>query len=242
MPNIRVAFVDDHPTLLAGLASLFCREQRFEVVGTGDSAESAKALVARSRPDVLIVDLSMPGDVFAAVAAMAALGTKVVVFTAYADTELALRAFDAGAHAFVLKGQPSGELFAAVDAVIAGRTFVSSDFSAPLISAVRNRSRRTHELAAAKLSGRETQIVDYLLQAKTNKEIARAMQLSEKTVKHYMTNLMVKLRAKNRVDVVLAVQALAKGKNTGGVPSEPRPAVAVQTPPLSWNGQGNATR
>jgi DNA-binding NarL/FixJ family response regulator len=206
----RIAFVDDHPTLLKGIAALFSSSDDFEIVGTGTSAEDAVALAGDFDPDILILDLSMPGDVFAAIQTISTRwpGVKVVIFTAFANAEMALRALDAGAHAFVLKGRPSEDLYSAIDAVLAGELFVSPDFSQKLMASIRNRSRREEQSKSAKLSTREAQIVECLFEAKSNKEIARTLQLSEKTVKHYMTNLMSKLQARNRVEVVLAAQAL----------------------------------
>jgi DNA-binding NarL/FixJ family response regulator len=88
-----------------------------------------------------------------------------------------------------------------------GELFVSPEFAKKLVAGFRNHSKREKDLQAAKLSTRERQLVDCLLQAQSNKEIARTLKLSEKTVKHYMTNLMNKLRVKSRIEVVLAVQS-----------------------------------
>jgi DNA-binding NarL/FixJ family response regulator len=158
----------------------------------------------------MILDLSMPGDVFAAISEVTARTPpiRVVIFTAFSNVDMALRALDAGAHGFVLKGRPSTELLTAIETVKNGELFVSPDFSPRLMGGFRNRSRREKELRSARLSTREMQIVEYLLQAKSNKEIARALDLSEKTIKHYMTNLMNKLKVKSRLEVVLAAQAL----------------------------------
>lgn len=210
MNAIRIAFVDDHPTLLRGIAALFSSDDgRYDIVGTGSSATDAVALAAEHAPDILTLDLSMPGDALVAIRTIVEHGpTKVIVFTAFANVELALKALDAGAHAFVLKGRPSEDLYAAMDSVMAGELFVSPDFSQKLMAAFRNRTKREKELQSARLSAREQQLVECLFEAKTNKEIARTLQLSEKTVKHYMTNLMNKLKVKNRLEVVLAAQAL----------------------------------
>lgn len=206
---IRIGFVDDHPTLLRGIAALFSSDPGYDIVGTGSTADEAVALASRHAPDILTLDLSMPGDALAAIRAIVERGpTKVIVFTAFANVDLALKALDAGAHAFVLKGRPSEDLHAAIDSVLAGQLFVSPDFSQKLMLAFRNRTKREKELQSARLSAREKQLVECLFEAKTNKEIARTLQLSEKTVKHYMTNLMNKLRVKNRLEVVLAAQAL----------------------------------
>jgi DNA-binding NarL/FixJ family response regulator len=208
----RIAFVDDHPTLLRGMASLFASDDRYTIVGTGSSADDAVELAVEHSPDVLIVDLSMPGDIFAAVASIAeqAPQTKILVFTAYADVDKALRVIDAGAHAFVLKGRPSEDLYEAIDAIGSGELYISPGFSQHVMTGFRNRTRREKELSAARLSAREQQIVKCLLEAKTNKEIARTLGLSEKTVKHYMTNLMTKLKVKSRLEVVLAAQAMMR--------------------------------
>ena len=216
----RIAFVDDHPTLLRGIAALFSADERYDIVGTGMSADEAVELAAKFAPDILILDLSMPGDAMAAIRTIGERtpATRIVIFTAFANVELALKALDAGAHAFVLKGRPTEDLYAAIDAVRAGQLYVSPDFSQKLMSAFRNRTKREKELQSAKLSAREKQLVECLFEAKTNKEIARTLQLSEKTVKHYMTNLMNKLKVKNRLEVVLAAQALRDKSATDGVP------------------------
>lgn len=206
--RIRVAFVDDHPTLLMGIAALFASDPRCAIVGTGQSATEAVTLVGAHEPDIVTLDLSMPGDVFAAIRSIVENSprTRVLIFTAYADVDLALRALDAGAHGFVLKGRPSEELFDAIDTVSKGGLYISPDFSPKLLSGLRNRSRR--ENGATRLSPREQQLVDCLFEGMSNKEIARALELTEKTVKHYMTNLMNKLKVKSRLEVVLAAGKL----------------------------------
>lgn len=206
-----IVLVDDHPTLLRGLASIFSAEARFTILGTGATADEAISLVDGLKPNILITDLSMPGDVFAAIERIVATSmTRVIVFTAFANVDMAIRALDRGAHAFVLKGQPSEELYAAIDAVLSGTVFVSPNFAPTLMSGYRHRSRE--KPAQVRLSAREHQLVGCLLEGKTNKEIARALQLSEKTIKHYMTNLMHKLQVKNRLEVVIAAQAMRQAQ------------------------------
>ena len=206
----RLVFVDDHPTLLKGIAALFDGQSDFEIVGTGKSAAEAVELAASTTPDVISLDLSMPGDVFSAIGAISDLSptTRIIVFTAYADVDMALRVLDAGVHGFVLKGRPSSDLFDCIGTVMQGGIFVSPEFSQRMMAGFRNRTRRVREQTATRLSAREQQIVQCLFEAKSNKEIARTLNLTEKTVKHYMTNLMTKLRVKNRLEVVLAAQRM----------------------------------
>lgn len=212
MPAIRIAFVDDHPILLKGIVSLFADDERYQVCGTAMSADGAVKLVEHEHPDILLLDLSMPGDVFDAIHKIVACApkTKIVIFTAYANVELGLKSLDAGAHGFVLKGRPADELFHAMDSVMSGELYVSPNFAMTLISGFRNRSRKGEGNEPVRLSAREIQIVDCLFAAMSNKEIARELHLTEKTVKHYMTNLMNKLKVKSRLEVVLAAQELRR--------------------------------
>ena len=211
--RVRLAFVDDHPTLLRGLATVFGSDERYSIVATGASADEAVTIAATSEPGVMILDLSMPGDVFAAIDRMTELHPrlKIIVFTAFANVEMALKAINAGAHAFVLKGSPSEGLYDAIEKVSRGQLYVSPEFAPRLTAGFRNRTRRerTH---VPRLSAREQQLVDCLLQGKSNREIAKALELTEKTVKHYMTNLMTKLNVKSRLEVVVAAQALKNGE------------------------------
>jgi DNA-binding NarL/FixJ family response regulator len=204
---VRLAFIDDHPTLLRGLASLFSQDEGFAIVGMGETAADVEEIAATRRPDVMIVDLSMPGRVYEAISAVSAAvdAPKIIVFTAYDDTDLATRAMKAGAQAFVLKGAPSDDLGAAIRAVLQDELFISPGFTEKLIFAMRQQSADREPRPP--FSVRERQIIDCLLEGKTNKEIARALELTEKTIKHYMTNLMLKLGVRNRVEVVLAVKA-----------------------------------
>jgi two-component system, NarL family, nitrate/nitrite response regulator NarL len=213
MPKVRIAIVDDHPTLLAGLSAILS-DERYSIVGTGGTASDVLALAGNS-PDVMLVDLSMPGDVFAAIETVSA-STTVVVFTAYAEVALATRAMDAGARGFLLKGRPVDELHAAIEATLTGQIFISRELSARVAPA----PNADHRATPPQLSGRERQLLDCLFEAMTNKEIARKLELSEKTVKHYMTNLMNKLNARSRLEAVIAAGTLREGR-----PFSPSPLV-----------------
>ena len=210
MGRVSIAFVDDHPVLLNGLAHIFSEIARFEVLAVGRCASDVVALATAQHPDVVLLDLNMPGDAFAAIARIRELSpqTKIVVFTASAGIDHAVRALEAGATGYVLKGSTDDELMQAIDTVLAGETFITPSFASKVIAALRAASIRRTAALKVKLSVREDQIVRLLLLGRTNKEIAQRLQISEKTVKHYMTLLMQKLQARNRVEVVLAAQEL----------------------------------
>lgn len=203
----RIAFVDDHPTLLRGIAGLFEDNAAFEIVGTGTTADEAVALAETARPDIITLDLSMPGDVFGAMAAISGShpATRLIVFTAYDNADLAANAIEAGARGFVLKGRPSDDLFDAIEAVHRDQVFISPGIAEKLGAMRQPRSAR-----GSRLSSREREIVDCLLQAMSNKEIARHLGLAEKTIKHYMTNLMAKLKVRSRLEVVLAARSMTE--------------------------------
>ena len=205
---VTLAVADDHPVLLAGMISLFSHSDRHRIVGQADCADASMELVRTLAPDVIIMDLSMPGDVFRTIAQIVATApnTRVVVFTAYCSVESALKALDAGATGFVLKGSPSSELFEAIDMVMSGQMFVTREYASQVMNGLRDRARRQALNEAIKLNVREQQIIGHLMQARTNREIAVELRISEKTVKHYMTGLMAKLKARNRVEVVIAAR------------------------------------
>ncbi|MDB5540936.1 MAG: two component transcriptional regulator, LuxR family [Devosia sp.] len=210
--RVSVALVDDHPVLLEGMRALFARQPAFRVVATGVSASDALSIAETHRPDILFLDLSMPGDVFAAIAEIARRfhPTKVIIFTAFASVDSATRALEAGAAGFVLKGALASELFDAIAHVRRGEMFITHQYASQVLVGLRSRAPREAVNGALKLNLREKQIVGHLLQARTNREIASSLSISEQTVKRYMTNLMLKLNARSRVDV--AVQAQRNGQ------------------------------
>jgi DNA-binding NarL/FixJ family response regulator len=208
MSAISIALVDDHPLMVEAIVSLLSRSQDFRVLATGAKAEDIIDISARHHPDVFIVDLCMPGDVYEAIAAAIKIApkTKVVAFTGATGVETAIRALDAGASGYVLKGSSAKELIRAVESVGSGETYITQSFASQVIAALRDTSLRRKAAERVKLSIREEQIVRLLLRGKTNREIAVPLKISEKTVKHYMTILMQKLRARNRLELVIAAQ------------------------------------
>lgn len=205
---IRVGLADDHPLLLRGVADLFRESGRYEIAARGGSADDALAIVDQEHLSVLIIDLSMPGDVLGAIATIRRKHPEVplIVFTAYANSALAMRAFEAGASAFVLKGGPAEDLYDAIDTVLAGRQYVSPSFSDRFPAGASGNGASVP--SKVHLSPRERDLLHGLLAGKTNREIADSLGLTEKTVKHYMTGLMVKLGVKSRLEAALSARTL----------------------------------
>ncbi|HEY5798328.1 MAG TPA: response regulator transcription factor [Bosea sp. (in: a-proteobacteria)] len=214
MADTAIAIVDDHPLLMEGVAAVLGRRPGLTVVGTGSSAADILPLASAHHLDAIVVDLNMPGDTFQAIKELRATfpRTRIVVFTASTNTDHAIRALDAGAGAYVLKGSAAADLAEAIDATGRGEIYITPAFAAKVISALQSKALEKRSAEAARLSVREEQIVRLLLCGKQNREIARELALSEKTVKGYMTNLMTKLHARNRLEVVIAAQRLHVGR------------------------------
>lgn len=231
--SISVALVDDHPLMVEAIIALFSRSPGVRLLATGTTANDAVEICSRHKPNVLISDLSMPGNIYAAIATVvkSVPETKIVAFTASTGVDTAIRALDAGAHGYVLKGSNSSELLQAIDCVQRGETYITQNFASQVIAALRDTSLRRIAAEAVNLTIRETQIVRLLLRGQTNKEIAGALKISDKTVKHYMTILMQKLHVRNRLEVVIAAQKFKdEGSSVGSVGTLARsasPSIAI---------------
>ncbi|HEV7322888.1 MAG TPA: response regulator transcription factor [Ensifer sp.] len=208
--GISVAFVDDHPILLEGLVSIYSGKSDLDIVAKGENAIDALKIVEEHAPHVLVLDLSMPGDAVAAIDLIAQKyqGTRIIVFTANSSIETAIQVLNYGVAGYVLKGSTASDLHQAIRTVHGGETFITPGFATKVIMAMKTAEMRRRKQAQQRLSLREEQIVRHLMRGSTNREIARCLDISEKTVKHYMTLLMQKLDVRNRLEVVLAAQRL----------------------------------
>ncbi|MBB3233682.1 response regulator [Phyllobacterium endophyticum] len=215
MAPITIALVDDHPLMLAGVVNLFEVNDDFSVVAKGTTADDALQINKQLRPDVMVLDLFMPGNVFETINEIVtkSSGTKVVAFTAMTASDYAVKALNAGASGYILKGSSAEELVQGVRAAHSGETFITPSFACKVIEALRVASLRRMSNGPIKLSIREEQIVRLLLRGFTNREIAIGLGIGEKTVKNYMTILMQKLHARNRLEVLIAAQKLEVGSH-----------------------------
>lgn len=222
MNSVSVAVIDGHPVTIEGLALVLATHGRFAVVGRGGTAREALKIAERHRPDLMIVDLAIPGNAIAAISEVAAIspGTRIIVFTAAPGVDYAVNALEAGARGYVSKSCTTDEIVTAAKAVTGGDIYISQNFASEVIAALRNASVRRIAMQALRLSAREDQIVQFLLAGKTNREIASGLGITERTVKHYMTVLMQKLNARNRVEVAMAAQSLKRGA-MGRIEAEP---------------------
>lgn len=204
--RIRIGIVDDHPLLRQGVASALKRISDFQVVEQGGCADDAVDIAQRFTPDVLLMDVNMPGDCFAAIRRIASVtpGVRVLMLTVSECEDDAYSALEAGAQGYVLKGISGPELVQAIRTVAGGESFITPAFANRLLG--RLRQHHEQERHRIELTHREEQIIREVALGLTNREVAEKLRLSEKTVKYYMTNVMQKLHARNRVEAVTAVR------------------------------------
>ena len=204
--RIRIAVIDDHPLLREGVASTLKADASLDVVAVGASGADAVRVAAEHLPDVMLLDISMPGGGIEAARAIAASfpTIKTIMLTVSEREEDVTAAMEAGAHGYVLKGVNGPDLIGTVRAVSRGETYITPQFAARLLHKMQRRNvEKANQRPEVELTHREEQILNEVSAGLTNKEIARKLTLSEKTVKHYMTSVLQKLQARNRVEAVL---------------------------------------
>jgi DNA-binding NarL/FixJ family response regulator len=193
----RCVVVDDHPTVRQGLNLMFGAEDDLELVATVETAEDAIDLIRREQPEVVIMDVRLPGiDGISAVKriAQAAPSVRTVIFSAYGDKRLLSDAISAGARGYVMKGSPPEDLLRAIRAVTAGKPFVDPSLSPALLMG--------HGVGDAPLSEREREILQLLAEGYHTEEVARRIGLSAETVKSDTKRAILKLEADTRVHAV----------------------------------------
>ncbi len=207
--RVTVVVVDDHPMLRSGVVETLNAEEDVAVVGEAGSASEAIAVVTKARPDVVVLDLGIPGGGLTAAREIADSGvpTRIAVLTASEDESNLETALELGVRAYTLKGISGPELVDVVRRVARGELYVSPALAARMLIDKRVEQRGTSAaLGVSALTERELEVLDLVAEAYSNKEIAARLEISEKTVKHHMTNIMGKLNARNRVEAALMVR------------------------------------
>ncbi|SNT44343.1 response regulator [Streptosporangium subroseum] len=196
--TITLLIVDDHPVVRDGLRGMFAASPDFEVLGEAADGAEAVVLAEILDPDVVLMDLRMPGS--GGVAAIAeltrrGLRCRVLVLTTYDTDSDTLPAIEAGATGYLLKDAPRDELFTAVRAAAEGKTVLSPAIASRLISHVRTPGNEP-------LSTREREVLALVAKGTSNREIAAVLFISEATVKTHLTHLYGKLGVKDRAAAV----------------------------------------
>lgn len=204
MSKIRVLLVDDHAVVRLGLTTLIDDEPNMQVVGEAGTAAEAVRAVERLRPDVVLMDVRIPGE--GGIEATRQITSsfpqsRVVMLTSFADEDLVVRAIRAGASGYVLKQVGNEELVRAINAVARGEALVDPSTTARLLNRLRTAERKLEEDAFRELSEREMQVLAQVARGRTNAEIGKILHLGETTVRNYVSTVLEKLHLTNRIEL-----------------------------------------
>jgi DNA-binding NarL/FixJ family response regulator len=204
---IRILIADDHPLFREGVAQSLASEPGFTVVGQAGSGEEAFSLVADLLPDVLLLDVTMPGDggiVTAGKVAAAWPVVRIIMLTVSEEQDTLMAALKAGARGYVLKGVTARDLANAVRVVASGDIYISPALAGGILFELTANKQDDDPLTT--LTDRERDILSLVAEGLTNREIGDRLHLAEKTIKHYMTNVLQKLHVRSRVEAALLAQ------------------------------------
>jgi len=208
--KIHIVIADDHTLFREGLAGIISGTEDFEVVGQAGTTQEAVQLARDLLPDIILLDIDMPGGGLEAarIVAEELPVTRIVVLTSSEEDDHLIGALKIGARAYILKGVAARELIRILRAVWAGESYVPPILAASLLLEMREAGSQQKPSTSPldELTPRERQILEGLAAGLSNKEIGEQLFLSEKTVKHYMTNILQKLQVRNRVEAALLAQ------------------------------------
>jgi DNA-binding NarL/FixJ family response regulator len=204
--NLRILLVDDHEIVRLGLKSLLARYPQFEVVGEAGDAQEALEKTLYYQPDVVVMDIRLPGK--SGVEATqdileARPQTKVIVLTSYAEDDVLFDAISAGASGYVLKQIGSDDLVRALMTVGRGESLLDPAVTQRVFQQVRSNARQAEDEYFATLTDQELIILGLMTDGLTNKEIARRVFLSEKTVRNYVSSILSKLNVTSRAEAAV---------------------------------------
>ena len=212
MTATRVLVADDHPTFRRGLVALLDSLDSVELVGEAADGDAAFALVAQTLPDVVVMDLNMPGvngiDATRRIVA-AHPSVAVLVLTMLDEDESVFAAMRAGARGYVVKGADTGDVLRALQSVARGDAVFGPAVAGRVLSYLSRPLSARDPVLFPELTDREREILELLARGKTNGDIARTLVVSPKTVRNHVSNVFTKLQVRDRAD------AIARARDAG---------------------------
>ena len=202
-----VVIVDDHALFRVGVVQTLNLDEDLEVVGEGGSTAEALDLVARHRPDIVLLDINMPGNGIEAARALLELDNapKVMMLTVSEEDDDIMRALETGAVGYVLKGVKANDLIGAVKGVAAGESFVSPNLTLKILG---NVTGKTPASVLSSLTRQEEKTLRLMATGLSNREIGEELGIVEKTVKYHVARVLKKLNARNRVEASLVAERI----------------------------------
>ncbi len=198
---LKILLVDDHEIVRLGLKSLLGQYSQFEVVAEASNADDAIRQAQEYKPDVVVMDIRLPGksgiDATREITAKRP-ATKVIMLTTFADDELLFDAISAGASGYVLKQIDSGELITALERIGRGESLLDPAVTQQVFKRMRESTRKAETEAFSPLTEQELKVLALVAQGKRNKDIAKQVFLSEKTVRNYVSSILSKLSLSTR--------------------------------------------
>lgn len=217
-PPLRVLLVDDHPMVRRGLRALLESVPDAEVVGEADSGERAVELARELTPDVVVMDLAMPG--VGGVEATRRItaerpGTGVLVLTMHTDDDSVFAAMRAGARGYLVKGADTPEVLRAITAVAAGEAIFGPSVASRVLAYLTRPLSAQDATLFPELTDREREVLDLIAHGRSNGEIAAQLFLSPKTVRNHVSNVFAKLQVADRADAIVRARRAGLGVETG---------------------------
>jgi two-component system response regulator NreC len=205
MKAYKVLVCDDHVVVRAGLRLIFEKEKDFQIVGEAENAQQAIEQAVRHKPDLVLMDISMPGEKgFEAIPRLHRMlpGVRVLILTVHDDDAYFFQSLQAGAAGYILKGASASELLAAVRLVMQGGVAIPRNLGPQLLSDYLERANKQDVSSYAMLSSRERRVLQLICKGRTNKQIAEELFLSVRTVERHRSTIMRKAGLANRAELV----------------------------------------